>query len=180
MEHAGDRRAGRHQPAGALRALDAELAATVERLQRARVELTAILDRRATPELPADMVPASGASLSEADRSLALLMTRLMGPRKLAVYGELLRHRPSDPTDDEFDNLPGDAGEDVRRDLAERMAPHVRRVLGAYPGLRDPDDDAPRGARVLAETTAAAARELYNPAQRDVLVRMQALLENAS
>ncbi|WP_226366426.1 MerR family transcriptional regulator [Pseudonocardia sp. ICBG162] len=166
----------RDHPEQALRTLDAELAATVDRLQRARVELAAILDRRAPADLPVELVPAQASSLTDADRSLVLLMTRVMGPRKLAAYGALLRDMPADPTDGEFDALHADAGEDVRRDLAERMLPHVRRVQEAHPELRGPDDDAPRGARVLAETTNAAMQELYNPAQVDVLVRVAALL----
>ncbi|MER5673967.1 MerR family transcriptional regulator [Pseudonocardia alni] len=164
-------------PEQALRTLDAELAATIERLQRARLELATIIDRRAPADLPVAMAPAQAAALTESDRSVMLLMSRFMGPRKLTAYGELLRDLPADPTDGEFDRLPADSSEDVRAGLAERMAPHVRRIREAHPGLVGPDDDAPRGAQVLAETTSAAMRELYNPAQVDVLVRLAALLQ---
>ena len=46
-------------PAEALRALDAELAATIERLQRARVELGTILSQAVPPDLPAELAPRS-------------------------------------------------------------------------------------------------------------------------
>ncbi len=84
-------------PADALRVVDAELGATIERLQRARVELGLILRHHAPADLPADLVPAAGpAALSEADRSLVLVMSRVLGPRRLDAYVELLRKVPPD------------------------------------------------------------------------------------
>ena len=51
-------------PEAALRTLDAELAATIERLQRARVELGLILHRSAPTDLPAELAPAAVAEMS--------------------------------------------------------------------------------------------------------------------
>ena len=122
-------------PAEALRALDAELAATIERLQRARIELGVILRHHAPTDLPPDFAPAAGAAgLSEADRSLLLVMTPGDGARAHQAYAEMLRTAPADPTDGEFDSLPADADERTRQDLAERMAPHIRRIRGRVPG----------------------------------------------
>jgi DNA-binding transcriptional MerR regulator len=167
-----------HHPAEALRALDAELAATIERLQRARVELGLILRNHAPADLPPDIGPVAGAAgLSEADRSLVAVMTRVMGPTHLDAYAELLRTAPTDPTDGEFDSLAADADEEVRQDLAERMLPHIRRVRAEHPDLMEPDTEAPRGARFVTETAVAAVQELYNPAQRDVIRRVGALLQ---
>ena len=166
-----------HHPAEALRVLDAELSATIERLQRARVELGLILRHHAPADLPPDIAPAAGAAgLSEADRSLVMVMTRVMGPTHLDAYAEMLRTAPADPTDGEFDSLPVDADEQVRQDLAERMVPHIRRVRAGSPELMAPDTEAPRGARFVMETAAAAMEEFYNPAQRDVIRRVGALL----
>ncbi|WP_433559515.1 MerR family transcriptional regulator [Pseudonocardia xinjiangensis] len=168
-----------HHPAEALRALDAELAATVERLQRARVELGLILRHHAPADLPPDIAPAAGgARLSEADRSLVLVMTRVMGPKHVGAYAEMLRTVVADPTDGEFDSLPADADDEVRQDLAERMLPYIRRILAEHPDLMAPDTEAPRGARFVAETAAAAMQELYNPAQLDVIRRVGALLKD--
>lgn len=166
-----------HHPAEALRALDAELAATVQQLQRARVELGLILRNHAPIHLPAGFAPAAGgAELSEADRSVVLVMSRIMGPRRLKAYAEVLRSVATDPTDAEFDTLPADADAEVRQYLAERMAPRIRRIHAEHPDMASPDTDAPRQGRFLTESTAAAVGELYNPAQVDVLRRVRELL----
>jgi DNA-binding transcriptional MerR regulator len=166
-----------HHPTDALRTVDAELGATIERLQRARLELGLILRHHAPADLPADLAPAAGAApLSEADRSLVLVMSRVLGPWHRDAYAELVRSAPSDPTDGEFDGLPADADEDVRQDLARRMVPHVRRIQAEHPQMFDPHTDAPRGARSVARVAAAAVQELYNPAQVDVLRRIRGLL----
>lgn len=165
-----------HHPADALRTLDAELGATIERLQRARVELGLILRHRAPADLPADFAPAAGAAaLSEADRSLVLVMSRVMDPRRAEAYAEMLREAPADPTDGEFDDLPADADDAARQDLAERMVPHFRRIQAEYPQLTAPDTHTPRGARSVMEIATAAMQELYNPAQVDVLRRIRQL-----
>jgi DNA-binding transcriptional MerR regulator len=52
-----------HHPADALRTVDAEMGATIERLQRARVELGLILRHHAPADLPADLVPAAARPL---------------------------------------------------------------------------------------------------------------------
>jgi DNA-binding transcriptional MerR regulator len=166
-----------HHPAEALRALDAELAATIERLQRVRVELGLILRHHAPADLPADIAPAAGAAgLSEADRSMVLVMSRVMGPEQVGAYAEMLQSMPTDPTDGEFDSLPVDADEATRQNLAERMVPYIRRIREEHPAAMALDVDAPRGARFVAETAAAALEELYNPAQRDVIRRVGVLL----
>ncbi|BBG00113.1 MULTISPECIES: MerR family transcriptional regulator [Pseudonocardia] len=164
-----------HHPEQALRTLDAELAATVEQLQRVRIELGLLLRHRASTDLPAGLVPTAG--LSDADRSLVVVMTRVLGPQRLEAYTELLRSATTDPTDGEFDELPADAAEAVRRDLADRMAPYIRRIreehsaLASAPGTR-PED------RLADETAAKAVQELYNPAQLDVLRRVRDLLKD--
>jgi hypothetical protein len=170
-------RGHQHHPAEALRALDAELAATVERLQRARVELGLILRNHAPTDLSTDFASAAGAAgLSEADRSLMIVMSRVMGPKRLEAYAEMLRNVPTDPTDGEFDALPADADDEARQGLAERMAPHIRRIQAENRAVAAPDSDAPRGKRFVSEIAAAAMRELYTPAQLDVFRRVQALL----
>ncbi|MCO1659823.1 MerR family transcriptional regulator [Pseudonocardia humida] len=161
-------------PAEALRSLDAELAATIERLQRARAELGVILRGSLPTDLPADIGPAAaGADLSAADRSFVVVMTRVLGPRGLDTYRELLQDPAPDPDLAAFDDLPADADEPTRAELADRMAPAVRALHARHPGLRDIDADAPGGAASTARTIGTAIRELYNPAQIDVLVRVE-------
>ena len=115
--------------------------------------------------------------MSDADRSLVVVMTRVLGPRRLQAYADMLRDMPTDPTDREFDDLPADADERTRQDLADRMAPYIRDLQAKYPGLKAPDSDAPRGERFVTKTAGAALRDLYNPAQLDVMKRIHALLE---
>lgn len=88
----------------------------------------------------------------------------------------MLRNVPTDPTDGEFDALPADADDEARQGLAERMAPHIRRIQAENRAVAAPDSDAPRGKRFVSEIAAAAMRELDTPAQLDVFRRVQALL----
>ena len=164
-------------PEEALRTLDAELAATIERLQRVRAELGHILRHGTPTDLPPELAPAvAEAKMSDADRSIVVVMNRVLGPRRLQAYTDMLQDLPTDPTDREFDDLCGDADEETRQDLAERMAPYIRRIHATHPGLKAPHSDAPRGARFVAESIEAAMQELYNPAQLDVIQRTNALL----
>ena len=159
-------------PEEALRDLDAELAATIERLQAARVELGLILERSAPTDLPPEFVPpAAVAKLSEADRSLVVVLSRVLGPRGLEAYADLLNNAPDELSLAVFDDLPADADEATRQDIAERIVPYIRAVHEAHPGLRESREDAPGGARFVDETIAAAMVDLYNPAQLDVLRR---------
>ncbi|ANY08479.1 MerR family transcriptional regulator [Pseudonocardia sp. HH130630-07] len=166
-----------HHPEEALRTLDAELAATIERLQRARVELALILRQSA----PTDLPPEFGGVLeqqpmSEADRSLMVVMTRVLGPNSLDTFSQMLEDLPSDPTNQELDRLPADADEATRQDLVDRMIPYVRDLYVAHPELLQPPTDAPKGQKFAASTVVKAMRDLYNDAQLDVIVRTQTLL----
>jgi DNA-binding transcriptional MerR regulator len=166
-------------PEQALRDLDAELAATIERLQRVRVELELILSRSAPTDMPSEFAPPGEVEMSEADRSVVVVMTRVLGPHRLQAYADMLRNLPADPVNREFDALPADADEPTRQGVADRMAPYVQRLYDAHPGLQAPHTDAPRGERFVARTAAAAMKELYNPAQIDVMRRVRALLGQA-
>ena len=168
-------------PADALRAVDAELGVTIERLQRARLELGLILRHQVPADLPAALGPAAAAAgLSQADRALVLVMSRVLGPQGTAAYAELLRTAPTDPTDGEFDGLAPDAGDDVRQSLAERMIPHLRRIRAEHPHMGELYRDAPRGGRAAEQVVAAAVGELLNPAQLDVLRRVRELLASGT
>ena len=168
-------------PEEALRELDAELGATVDRLQRARSELRLILEKAAPTDLPVEFVPrATVAKLSDADRSLVVVLTRVLGPRGLQVYADLLQNTPDEPAASAFDDLPADADEATRQDLAERLVPYIRAIRAAHPDLPEAGIDAPGGARFVDETVAGAMAELYNTAQLDVLRRANEKLSSAT
>ncbi|MDH6195569.1 DNA-binding transcriptional MerR regulator [Mycobacterium frederiksbergense] len=166
-------------PEQALRDLDAELGAIIERLQRARDELGRLLEQSAPTDLPPDFVaPAAVAKMTDADRSLVVVLSRVLGPRGLRVYADLMRQTPDDPLASEFDNLPADADDTSRLDLAERLAPYIWAITEAHPGLLDSRSDAPRGARFADQAIDAAMADLYNPAQLDVLRRATEILRS--
>jgi DNA-binding transcriptional MerR regulator len=167
-------------PEEALRDLDAELAATISRLQAARDELGLILEHSAPTDLPPQFVPsATVAKLSDADRSLVVVLTRVLGPRGLEVYSDLLQNAPDEPSVAAFDDMPADADEQTRQDMAERLAPYIRAIYEAHPGLLEVRTDAPGGARFASETIADAMADLYNSAQLDVLGRANRILRSA-
>ena len=166
-------------PEQALRTLDAELAATIERLQRVRVELSVILRQSVLTDLPPEIASAAaGAELSDTDRSFIVVLTRLLGPEGLRIYAEMLRSLPANPTSAEFDNLPADADECTRDELAERMATYARALRAEHPGLTTLLADAPRPS-FTEQTVGEAMKDLYNRAQLDVVRRTEVWLRAA-
>lgn len=157
-------------PEMALRTLDAELATTIERLQRVRVELALIL-RQATPtDLPPELAVATAhASLSDANRAFIAVVTQVLSPSALNSYTELLQTQPEVP---EFDSLPADADEQTRRELTERLIAIAHDLLVQYPKLQDVGAGTPGGARFAEHTIGVAVDEVYNAAQVDVLRRV--------
>ncbi|WP_424188109.1 hypothetical protein ACOBQX_09145 [Actinokineospora sp. G85] len=103
-------------------------------------------------------------------------MTRVLGPRSLAAYESLLRAEGTDSLDAEFAQLPADADEPTRVDLAERMLPRVLEVLREYPALGEVDANAPHSQRFTSNTIDMAITDLYNTAQQDVVGRLRSSL----
>ncbi|MFC5141037.1 MerR family transcriptional regulator [Actinomycetospora rhizophila] len=161
-------------PEQALRTLDAELAETIERLQRARVELALILNQSTPTDLPPELGQvARTVELSEADRAFTVVMSRVLGTQSLQAYADMLREVPKHPSFTEFDDLPADADESTRQDLAARMAEPSRALRASHP-VPDLGTDSPLGRKRAGETMGTAMRELYNRAQIDVLIRLEA------
>jgi DNA-binding transcriptional MerR regulator len=79
-------------PAEALHTLDAELAATIDRLQRARAELGDITD------LPPELAPVAHVDLSEADRSFVAVLGRIVGPERREAWADMLQDLPTTPS----------------------------------------------------------------------------------
>ncbi|MFF7653673.1 MerR family transcriptional regulator [Streptomyces sp. NPDC007983] len=170
------RAADGHRPEEALRSLDAELAATIERLQRARVELSLILHKAAPTDLPPEFTAAADTAMPEADRSFVTVMGAVLGPKGMDAYTDYLENPTIGPVGEEFEKLPADADERTRADLAERMVPSVRSLHRKHPGLSTLRADAPRGERFAKRTIDKALTDLYNPAQVDVVRRLGILL----
>lgn len=85
-----------------------------------------------------------------------------------------------DPSDQELDELPADADEKTRQDLAERMLPRIRDLFANHPEIQDMAPSFDLDKNHANETIRAAVTDLYNPAQVDVLRRINALLTRDS
>lgn len=156
-----------------LRALDAELKASIERQERMRKELALILARRSLVDLPPGF-DGDVADLSEVERSMLMVFSRVLDAKAMDAVREL-HSAPRPPAQAEFDALDTDADEATRQRLAEALAPVARHQIETQPALTEAT------ARVaLSEPMVLRGLvELYNPAQLDVLRRLSALLDLA-
>ncbi len=166
-------------PDAALRVLDAKLKDTVERLQRIRGELAAILHHRAPADLPAGFSPVAG-DLTEADRSLVMVYSRVFDESAMTELKQMISDVPRTAAEIEIDALAPDADRATRRRLGEHLAPQLAKLLAEYPWLSDPGSHAPRGAAFAQGTVVEALRELYNPAQLEVLHRAHLIATGAT
>ncbi|MGL4176339.1 MAG: MerR family transcriptional regulator [Dermatophilaceae bacterium] len=162
-------------PAEALRARDAELAAGIERMQAARAEIGRILRDGVPTHLPSAISPATAARLTEADHKYVAVMSRVLGPRGMQTWVDLLADLPEDPVAREFDDLTDDADDETRQRLAEGLVHYARDRRAAHPDLLQEHTDAPRGAEFARRAAEEAVLEFYNDAQLDVLRRMHEL-----
>ncbi|MFE3456573.1 MerR family transcriptional regulator [Nocardiopsis aegyptia] len=160
-------------PDEAIRVLDAELAATVDRLNRVRAELAVILRHRAPAYVPPAFAPVSH-DLSDRQRSLLMVYSSVLSEESMEEFRELISE--GDDTEEEFEALPPDADEAAIERLAERMWPVVVRTRERRPRAADLASDAPRGPKHAAQAMAEAMVQLYNPAQLRVLKRLTDLL----
>ena len=157
-------------PGAALRGLDAELAATVDRLQCIRGELAVILAQQAPTDLPAGF-GAAGNDLSDADRSLIMIYSRVVDESAMQDMREIVSTEPPTDADAEFDALPATADRAARSSLAAALAPAIGALTQKYDSVQDPGSRAPRGAAFAESTMTQALHELYNPAPLEVLYR---------
>lgn len=154
-----------------LHELDERVVAEIERLQRARSDIAALLSVRAPVETPRGF-EAIAADLSESDRSLIHILTRLHDENAVVRLKEMVAEE-SVQGRREFDALRPDAGEADRRRVVDLL------TVGA-PNWRSTDrpwmDATAAHRRANSPEVRAAIREivdeLYNSAQRDVLHRI--------
>ncbi|RFA07134.1 MerR family transcriptional regulator [Subtercola boreus] len=157
-------------PDEAIRVLDTELDVTVTRLQRIRGELALILRHRAPPEMPPGFSEVAG-GLSEAARSMVMIYSRVLDESTMDDLRKMIIHEPLSDADKAFQALAPDVDRGSRRRLGELLAPEIRRQLEQYPSLRRPGSQLSRGTSSAESAVQAAIRELYNPAQLEVVYR---------
>ncbi|WP_020498754.1 MerR family transcriptional regulator [Sciscionella marina] len=157
------------EPDEAIRVLDAELAATIERLTRIRAELAVILRHRAPLGVPPGFETIAR-DFSSTQRSLLTAYSTVFSAEDMTEFREMVAAR--EDVEDEFDRLPADAGDAVIERLAERLVPVVHRSRTEHPRFADLSG---YSAQTIS-TMAHAVAELYNPAQIRVLQRVNELL----
>ncbi|NQX28316.1 MerR family transcriptional regulator [Microbacteriaceae bacterium VKM Ac-2854] len=163
MEEGGD------DPRESLRLIDAELEATIGRLQRIRDELAVILSRGASADLPAGFrEPAGG--LPQSERSMLMVLSRVLDESAMRDL-ERMNDEPRTSVDDEFDALAPDADRETRRALAERIAPQLTALAEQYDWIGDAGSRSPRGAAFAQDAVGHSLQHVYNQAQLEVLYR---------
>ncbi|GAA1835259.1 MerR family transcriptional regulator [Agromyces salentinus] len=156
-----------------LRELDERVVAEIARLQRARSDIAALLTVRAPVDTPRGF-EAIAADLSEPDRSLIHILTRLHDEVSMSRLKQMVADEPAEGRE-AFAVLPPDADEADRRRVVSLLGSGgtnwrstARPWLVVDPGHRRAHSQETRAA--LAEIVT----ELYNSAQRDVLRRVTA------
>ncbi|SDT22775.1 helix-turn-helix domain-containing protein [Microlunatus soli] len=157
------------------RSLDVEIADKIQQLQQIRNELRDVLENEVQEGLPPGFSPpATGAVVTERDKSTLSVLGQLLPAERQERLKEWLATSTVDSTaDDDFEQLPDDADEATRADLARRMLPAARAAQNSRPSA---DPTPPTTARAIG----TALRDIYNPAQMDVLVRVATLLDAES
>ncbi|MEU6783090.1 MerR family transcriptional regulator [Nonomuraea angiospora] len=160
-------------PLEVLRQVDAQLAAEMERLRKARSDIAVILRDGAPADTPAGFESAAG-NLSAADTSLIHVYTRLYDDEALKDL-QRMAETDTDPVNAELDALPPDADEATRQSLAERLAPLIAQNFIDYPWLTNPEGRLSKSEHATQQTLIDAVAALRNTAQIDVLTRASIL-----
>lgn len=148
-----------------------QLTVRIERLQRARSDIAAILRHDAPSDAPLGFVSVAS-RLSESDRSILHISNQFYDADAMADVRRMMQLDANDAgLGKQIDTLAADADEVTRELLAARLAPTLLRHLVDYPWLINPVRHLSKGARVARLTFVEALAALYNPAQIDVLTR---------
>ncbi|WP_134324946.1 MerR family transcriptional regulator [Cumulibacter soli] len=158
LSRIGDVSAGTDGATAALHALDAELRQSIERQQKARDDIAAILRGHAPADAPAGFETVAS-RLSEPDRSMIHIYTKLYDQDALADLQKMVE-ADTDPVGAEIDSLPADASEETKQRLAEELAPFLAQTLLDYSWLRDPVPRLSKTEHVTRQTIIDAAAQL--------------------
>ncbi len=153
--------------------VDAELAATIERLDQARSDIAAIRRAGAPAHTPSGFEGA-GSRLSSADSAMIHVYSRVYDDRAIADIRRMVADEPS-AAGAAIDALPPDADESTRERLAAELAPELADHLESFPWLRDPRSRLATSEEEAQQAVVAALWDLYNDAQRQVFIRASEL-----
>ncbi|MFF5100825.1 MULTISPECIES: MerR family transcriptional regulator [Actinosynnema] len=157
----------------AIRALDAELAASVERINRVRAELALALRHRAPAHVPPALAPFSR-QLTESKRSMLTVLASVFDKQAIEGFGTLDAN--PDPAEVDFDALPPDADEAAIEEIARRLVPVARRTQEDHPWTKDPTAGSPLDPELTQSAIAEVVLQMYHPAQLAALRRLRELM----
>lgn len=162
-----------------LRALDRELEISIARQQQMREDIAAILEHGSAVDLPSGFGHITN-ELTPADRGLLLVYSRFLDEATLDSMRVMLTEINHTEASRQFQTLSAEAGERERADLARRLGPEVREIQERY-GWSGHLGEIPRHRRrEVDEMIGKAMVELYNPAQNDVLTRIEPIITRKS
>lgn len=156
------------------RSIDAELEATVERLQGIRRELATLLQPGASADVPTPFTRVAQ-HLRTNDRVLLTIYAQLYSDESIDRVRKVLEANHNPALDVQFQDLPADADEATRQALAEQIAGAIDRRRDVPPGEPEPRNLEPRQAEAAQNAVGHALNALYNQAQLDVLRRAHAI-----
>jgi len=160
--------------ADTVRALDSELAASIERQQVIRAELADLLRHHASADVPPGF-EAVASRLSDADRAMIMVSSQLFDDEVIQDIRDIATSHQE--VDAEFNGLPADADDVTVHGIARRLALVLVSIREEYPSTRTPGSFARGRERDAIKTMAQALSDLYNPAQIAVLQQAHLILE---
>lgn len=160
---------GAHDTTASLREIDAELQATIERLERARADIAIILREGVPADTPAGFESVAS-RLSPTDHSIVHIYGQILDDDAMADVRSMVEADPDDLSAD-LERLEPDADEQMRQELVERYARTFAQNFADYPWLNAASEHFARRDATAGEVLTEAISTLFNPAQRDVLLR---------
>ena len=152
----------------ALKQLESDLGEQIAALEKARTEVSQLLEHGAPIDTAAGFIDIAS-RMSSADRSLMNIYSTLYEESALAEMRSIMSE--TTPYDQEIDELAEDADDATRESLAEQIAPSMKRHLEAKPWLLAPTDRMTGDVKMGQAAIIGSISELYNDAQIDVIQR---------
>ncbi|MGA6161780.1 MerR family transcriptional regulator [Amycolatopsis magusensis] len=156
--------------------LDAELAATVERLRRIREELAVLREHGAPLDSPARFGSVAD-GLSESDWAMLTVFSGSLPDHALDDLRQLMAEPTDRGADEEFDRLTEDADDATIEAIASRLAESIQRSHARFPWMADPGSVGTRSRRFAEAAIGSAVVERLNAAQLKALVLAHAHLQ---
>lgn len=147
-----------------LRALDVELAASIDHQQQVRAEIADLIRHRAAPDTPAGYAEHAD-TLTAADRAMVIVNSQLFDAQGVQDMKDIVEGYQG--AGSAFELLRAEADPEEVSAVAKSLVPVLEAIYAEHPGARMPPLRARTGdsLRVLSDTITS----LYNPAQVEAL-----------